>query len=287
MTNSNQASLTEAVLAQFQGTPDPRLREILLALTAHLHAFAQETSLTGEEWLKGVEFLTRVGQTCTEHRQEFILLSDVLGLSMLVDAIDHGDPGNASESTILGPFFVDAAPCLPIDADMGAGHAGEPLHVSVVVRSADGQPLPDATVDVWHSDEGGHYDVQHDDGRGLFLRGRFRTDREGRLRFWTIAPPPYPIPDDGPVGDLLKLAGRHPWRPAHVHFLIAAEDHRTLVTHLFVAGGRYLDSDAVFGVKQSLVVELTQHGPGNGPNGRECPEGWKSLAHEFRLARTA
>ena len=286
MNDTTESDLTKAVLAQFSGAQDPRLREILLSLTSHLHAFARETSLTCDEWMKGIEFLTRVGHMCTENRQEFILLSDVMGLSMLVDAIGHRGDQKVSESTVLGPFFVESAPEIPLDVDIGAGHPGTPLHISVTVADSNGQPLPQAEVIVWHTDEDGLYDIQHSGDRGLFLRGRFRTDQNGELRFWTIVPPPYPIPDDGPVGDLLRHSGRHPWRPAHVHFMISAPHHRTLVTHLFVAGGDYLDSDAVFGVKQSLIVDLAEHSPGRAPDGRNCPAGWQSLDYHFRLARS-
>jgi hydroxyquinol 1,2-dioxygenase len=284
MNSTTEPTLTARVLAQFQGTADPRLREILLALVSHLHAFAEETSLTFGEWLNGIEFLTRVGQMCDDNRQEFILLSDVLGLSMLVDGIENHDLGDATESTVLGPFFVEKAPVQPIDADIAMGHDGEPLHVTAIVTSDDGQPLRNAEVIVWQCDSDGFYDVQHAQREGFFLRGRFRTDAQGLVRFWTIVSPPYPIPHDGPVGDLLDLSGRHPWRPAHIHFRIAAEQHRTLVTHLFPRGGPYLDSDVVFGVKQSLIMDLADHGPGIGPNGRDCPDGWKSLTHTFRLS---
>ena len=284
MNINTETALTEAVRAQFLNTPNPRLREILLALTNHLHDFARETALTFDEWLLGVEFLTRVGHMCKDGRQEFILLSDVLGLSMLVDAIDHPDHDNATESTVLGPFFVDAAPSLPNGADIGIGHCGNLLHVNAIVSGADGRPLADAEVVVWQSDEHGRYDLQYPERDGYFLRGRFRSDQHGRVRFWTIVPPPYPIPHDGPVGDLLAASHRHPWRPAHVHFQITAKYHRPLVTHLFVAGGNYLDSDVVFGVKQSLVVNLVAHAPGTAPDGRDCPDGWQALDHSFHLA---
>jgi len=284
MSHDVETELTAAVSAQFARTPDPRLRKILLALTSHLHAFARETALTFKEWRQGVEFLTRVGHMSRDGRQEFILLSDVLGLSMLVDAIEHRTQESATESTVLGPFFVDDAPTRPNGADIGAGHPGDLLLVNAVVAGADGHPLADADVVVWQSDEDGRYDIQYPERDGYFLRGRFRADAQGHVQFWTIVPPAYPIPDDGPVGDLLNASDRHPWRPAHVHFHISAAGHRTLVTHLFVAGGAYLDSDVVFGVKQSLVVDLAQHAPGTAPDGRACPAGWKTLDHRFQLS---
>lgn len=284
MTSDTETSLTAAVSAQFAKTPDPRLRELLLSLTSHLHAFARETALTFDEWHQGIEFLTRTGHMCKDGRQEFILLSDVLGLSMLVDAIGHRTQDSATESTVLGPFFVDDAPTRPNGADIGAGLAGDLLLVTAVVAGADRQPLADADVVVWQCDEDGFYDIQYAARDGYFLRGRFRTDAQGQIQFWSIVPPAYPIPDDGPVGDLLKASDRHPWRPAHVHFHIAAAGHRTLVTHLFLAGGNYLDSDVVFGVKPSLVVDLATHDPGTAPDGRHCPVGWKTLDRHFQLA---
>lgn len=286
MNDDTETSLTAVVSAQFAKAHDPRLREILLALTSHLHAFARETALTFDEWHKGIEFLTRTGHMCKDGRQEFILLSDVLGLSMLVDAIEHRTHQSATESTVLGPFFVDDAPSRPNGADIGAGLEGDLLLITASVAGADGQPLADADVVVWQCDEDGRYDIQYPGRDSYFLRGRFRTDEQGQIRFWSIVSPPYPIPDDGPVGDLLKASGRHPWRPAHVHFHISAAGHRTLVTHLFTAGGDYLDSDVVFGVKPSLVVDLVPHGPGTAPDGRVCPDGWKSLNHQFLLAAT-
>ncbi len=284
MKYETESSLTAAVTAQFAKTPDPRLREILLALTSHLHAFARETALTIEEWSQGIEFITRTGHMCQGGRQEFILLSDVLGLSMLVDAIEHRTQSSATDSTVLGPFFVDDAPTRLNGADIGAGLAGDLLLVTAAVTGTDGQPLADADVVVWQCDEHGRYDIQYPGRDGYFLRGRFRTDARGLVQFWSIVPPAYPIPDDGPVGDLLTASGRHPWRPAHVHFHIAAAGHRSLVTHLFVAGEDYLDSDVVFGVKPSLIVDLVPHGPGTAPDGRVCPNGWKSLDHPFQLA---
>jgi len=284
MNTDVETNLTAAVSAQFAKTPDPRLREILLALTSHLHAFARETALTFDEWRQGIEFLTRTGHMCKDGRQEFILLSDVLGLSMLVDAIDHRTQDSATESTVIGPFYVDDAPTLPNGADIGAGLDGDLLLVTAVVAGVDRQPLIDADVVVWQCDEDGRYDIQYATRDNYFLRGRFRTDGQGQVQFWSIVPPAYPIPDDGPAGDLLKASNRHPWRPAHVHFQITAAGHRTLVTHLFVAGGDYLDSDVVFGVKPSLVVDLEPHGPGTAPDGRACPGGWKALNHHFQLA---
>ncbi|MER7837034.1 intradiol ring-cleavage dioxygenase [Streptomyces sp. NPDC096040] len=254
---TEDAVTTEAV-DSLRGTDDPRLRELLAALIRHLHAFARETRLTQREWEAAVAFLTATGQTCTDTRQEFILLSDVLGLSMLVETINgHSDPGS-TESTVLGPFHMTESPVRELGADIDLVGTGEPCVVSGVVRSADGTPLPGAVLDVWQADPHGFYDVQRPDvqppGNG---RGLFTADGEGRFRFRTCVPSAYPIPTDGPVGALLKATGRHPYRPAHIHFIVSAEGHAPVTTHIFVAGGAYLDSDAVFAVKESLVKDFT------------------------------
>ncbi|MGW7548412.1 intradiol ring-cleavage dioxygenase [Streptomyces sp. NPDC054770] len=254
---TEDAVTTEAV-DSLRGTDDPRLRELLTALIRHLHAFTRETRLTQREWEAAVAFLTETGQTCTDTRQEFILLSDVLGLSMLVETINgHDDPGS-TESTVLGPFHMTESPVRELGANIDLVGTGEPCVVSGVVRSADGTPLPGAVLDVWQADPHGFYDVQQPDvqppGNG---RGLFTADGEGRFRFRTCVPSEYPIPTDGPVGALLKATGRHPYRPAHIHFIVSAAGHAPVTTHIFVAGGAYLDSDAVFAVKESLVKDFT------------------------------
>lgn len=281
-------AITQAVIDSFKDTPDPRLKEIMVSLTRHMHAFVRETGLSFDEWMAGVQFLTRTGQICDGNRQEFILLSDVLGVSMLVDAIAHRDAQGATETTVLGPFFTANAPVLPDGADLARGAPGEPLFVEAVFRSTDGGPLAGATVDVWQSDDDGFYDVQKPDHyKQATLRGRLVADGEGRVRFWSILPTAYPIPDDGPVGGLLAATGRHPWRPAHLHFMIAAPGHDTLVTHLFVRGSDYLDSDAVFGVKPSLICDFAEHPAGPAPDGRGMAGPWRSLSHQFTIKRSA
>ena len=222
---------------------------------------------------------------CDGKRQEFILLSDTLGVSMLVDAINHRLPAGATPTTVLGPFYVEGAPELPLGAEVARAMKGEALHVSGRVSTAGGSPIAGAIVDIWHSDEDGYYDVQRPDQPDANLRARFRTDSEGRFHFWTLTPTSYPVPDDGPVGELLRATGRHPMRPAHVHFMIAAPGHETLVTHVFVAGDPYLDSDAVFGVKQELIAEFTQHPPGTGPDGKVMNSTWRKLVYDFALKR--
>ncbi|PWI13993.1 6-chlorohydroxyquinol-1,2-dioxygenase [Streptomyces sp. Act143] len=249
--------VTDEAIRSLRDTADPRLRELLTALVRHLHDFARETRLTQEEWAAAIRFLTATGQTCTDTRQEFILLSDVLGLSMLLETLHgHGSPA-ATESTVLGPFHMTASPAREPGANIDLVGDGEPCVVSGRVLSADGTPLPGAAVDVWQADGNGFYDVQQPDvqppGNG---RGLFTTDSEGRFRCRTCVPSSYPIPTDGPVGDLLRATRRHPYRPAHIHFIASAPDHTPVTTHIFVAGDEYLDSDAVFAVKQSLVRDF-------------------------------
>jgi hydroxyquinol 1,2-dioxygenase len=213
---------------------------MLAALVKHLHAFVRELRPTEVEWKAAIDFLTLTGQMCDDRRQEFILLSDTLGVSMLVDTINHARGGATTETTVLGPFYVENAPVIELGGDISNGLKGEPVFVEGIVRSQDGGILRDAIVDVWQSDDEGHYDLQLDDPNVFFLRGRLQTDAEGRFWFWSIMPHSYPIPTDGPVGALLAAAGRHPFRPAHLHFMIAAPAHEKLITHIFVKGDDYL-----------------------------------------------
>lgn len=276
-----ETALTEQVVQSFAKADNPRLRTLMQSLVRHLHAFALDVELTMEEWELAIGFLTATGHMCDDKRQEFILLSDTLGLSMLVDAINHRSVEGATETTVLGPFYVPPLNVSPADADISGGAAGTPLHVSAQVRSACGTPLADAWVDVWQSDDDGYYDVQKP-GQEENLRARFVTDAEGRFSFWSIVPVPYPIPTDGPVGKMLGHVGRHPYRPAHIHFMIGKEGYDTLVTHLFIEGDQYLESDAVFGVKRQLVVHLDDADGGWTASGdRMGPH--KRLKHDFGL----
>ncbi|MDQ1024210.1 hydroxyquinol 1,2-dioxygenase [Streptomyces umbrinus] len=250
-------AVTEEAVGSLGAGTDPRLRELLTGLIRHLHDFARETRLTQEEWERAIGFLTATGQTCTDTRQEFILLSDVLGLSMLVETLNADRGPGATESTVLGPFHMTESPVRELGADIDLVGSGEPCVVSGRVLSQDGTPLPGAVLDVWQADADGFYDVQQPDlqppGNG---RGLFTADAAGRFWFRTCVPSPYPIPTDGPVGDLLRATGRHPYRPAHIHFIATAEGHAPVTTHIFVAGSDYLDSDAVFAVKSSLVEDF-------------------------------
>jgi protocatechuate 3,4-dioxygenase beta subunit len=254
MREFNEQTLTEEVIKRIAATPDARLRELMTSLITHLHGFVREVRPTWEEWLAGIEFLTKVGQWCDEKRQEYILLSDTLGVSMLVDVINYGKVGQATESTVLGPFFVEGTPELPLGSSI-AKHAsdGEPCVVTGSVASLDGTPLPHALLDVWQAGGDGLYDVQKPDG--MNLRAQFRTDAAGKFWFRAVRPSSYPVPTDGPVGTMLKATNRHAMRPGHLHFVVSAPGHERLVTHLFVSGDPYLESDAVFAVKKSLVVD--------------------------------
>lgn len=264
------------MLARFAATPDARLRSLFESLIRHLHAFAIETALTQEEWAAGVAFLTAAGQKCTPERQELILLSDVLGLSMVVDAVGHAAHAGATESTVLGPFYVPDAPW----RDMGASivdmpGSGEPALVSGTVRDREGRPLEGAVLDVWQNSSSRLYAVQDPSQPSTNLRGRFRTGPDGRFSFWSVRPTDYPIPDDGPVGEMLRAAGRHPWRAAHIHLIVSAPGHASVATHFFDDASQYLESDAVFGVKDSLVCHYQPH---ESPDGR-----WYSLERDIVL----
>lgn len=252
----------DAVNARIGEDASPRLREVMESLVRHLHAFAKDVNLTQREWETAIEFLTGTGRMCSEERQEFILLSDVLGFSMLVDAINNRRPEGATENTVFGPFHVPGAPERPMGATVCLDGKGETCLFVGRVLTLDGRPIEGARIDVWCDNADGFYSVQQPDEQPKWNnRGIFTTGADGRYSFCGIKPVSYPIPDDGPVGRMLAALGRHPFRPAHMHFLVTASDHETIVTHTFVAGDPYLDSDAVFGVKESLITDFM---PGDG-----------------------
>ena len=293
MSEYNQSKLTQDVLAAFASTPDARLRELMTALVKHVHAFAREVDLTPEEWMAGLNFLNATGQISTERRPEFILLSDTLGLSMMVVSLAQARAsGNlkgateATEATVEGPFFWPGAPDLPLSADIGEGVPGEPAFYMGRVTDVNGQPLGGALLDVWSGDGDGKYDVQLSDTPTMRARGRFRTDAEGRYWFWSILPAYYPIPDDGPVGRMMRATGRSIYRPGHIHMQVSAPGHVMLTTHIFVAGSPYIDEDAVFGKRDSLVVDFDKHPPGKAVDGREMKKPYHSASFDFRLAPT-
>lgn len=282
--NLSGSSLTDAVLASFAHGDSARFTQIAQSLIQHLHAFISDVQLTEEEWAKGIEFLTRAGHITTDQRQEFILLSDVLGASMLVIGINHQRDPKATESTVFGPFFVANSPRYANGDNIANGAPGEPCYLAGHVRSLSGEAIPDARIEIWQADDEGHYDVQVaglPEARG---RGHLFTDSDGRYAFWSVRPSAYPIPNDGPVGDLLAAANRSPMRPAHVHFMITAPGYQTLVTHVFAEGDPYLDSDAVFGVKSSLITPFERHEPGVAPDGGQINTPYYTMRYDFTLA---
>ena len=286
MRNANEANLTDAVLEKLAGAKDARFKQIMTSLIKHLHAFARETELTEQEWMTGIQFLTATGKKCDDKRQEFILLSDTLGVSMLVDAINHRKPGGATETTVLGPFYVSGAKDMPMWADIAGNAPGEPAYVSGRVLDVNGKPISGAVLDVWQTDGEGFYDVQRPGGDEHYARGRFTTGADGRYGFRTVKPVSYPVPTDGPVGKMLLGMGRHPYRPAHVHVIATAPGYDRVATHLFVEGDEYLDSDAVFGVKHSLVVDFKDHSAGPTPDGKKSTVPFCTAEFEFRLVRS-
>lgn len=280
--NFTEENATEAVLQRNEGCSDARLREIMSVLVPHLHAVVRELRLTPEEWLAAIQFLTRTGQICSDRRQEFILLSDTLGVSMLVDAINNRKIDEVTPTTVLGPFYVQGAPHLAMGETIAHHGRGEPLFVSGMVADAAGQPLGDVELDVWQTSEDGFYDTQDATQPDMNLRGLFRTGADGRFWFRSIVPASYPIPSDGPVGAMLKALGRHPMRPAHIHFILRAAGYESLTTHIFIDGDPYLDSDAVFGVKDALIAPLGQATPEQ-RSAYGMPPECKSIALDFRL----
>ncbi len=259
MRNLTEANLSETVIAAMAGAKNARFKEIMTGLIKHLHAFIREVNLTEAEWLASIQFLTAVGQKCDEKRQEFILLSDTLGATTMKDIINNRKPPGVTEYTILGPFHRPDAPEFPLSGNIAADLPGEPAIVRGRVLAPDRSPIPNAMLDVWQSDAEGFYDLQMPDIKSTALRGVFHADAEGNYIFRTIKPSFYPIPHDGPVGQMLIAMGRHPYRPAHIHFIVSAEGYQSVTTELFASGDPYLDSDAVFGVRESLVVPFVRN----------------------------
>ncbi len=286
MRNIDEHTITDAVLQSLAATPDARLKQVMTALVTHLHDFVREVRLTEDEWQAGIAFLTATGQRCSDTRQEFILLSDTLGVSMLTIALNHAKPAGATEATVFGPFHTADAPHVEHGADIARGAPGLPMFVHAVVRGPDGAAVAGAEVDVWQADDDGLYDVQRPElGAARRARAVLRTDAHGAIRFRSIVPTAYPIPVDGPVGAMLAATGRHPWRPAHLHFMIRAAGWQPLTTHIFRDGDAYLDSDVVFGVRSSLVGDYARHPPGRGPDGSAIDTPFYTLEQTFVLAR--
>jgi hydroxyquinol 1,2-dioxygenase len=288
MRNIDEHTITDAVLQSIAATPDARLKQVMTSLVSHLHDFAREVKLTEAEWQAGIDFLTATGQKCSDTRQEFILLSDTLGVSMLTIALNHAKPAGATEATVFGPFHTADAPHVEQGADIAHGAPGLPMFVHAVVRGPDGEPVANAEVDVWQADDDGLYDVQRPElGDARRARAVLRADARGAVRFRSIVPTAYPIPTDGPVGAMLAATARHPWRPAHLHFMIRAEGYQPLTTHIFRDGDAYLDSDVVFGVRSSLIGDYVEHAPGIAPDGSVVDSPFFTLDQVFVLARDA
>lgn len=283
MREFDEASITKAVIERLRDCDDPRFVRVMSSLITHLHDFVRDVRLTEAEWITAIEFLTDVGQTCTDKRQEFILLSDTLGVSVLVITLNHPASSGATDATVLGPFYWEGAPELPRGSNLSEGVKGEPTFYSGRVLSSDGRPLENALLDVWSGDGKGNYDMQIPGETGMKARGRIRTDGEGRYWFRSIKPTFYPVPTDGPVGRMLRKMKRHPNRPGHIHMIVSAPGHLPVTTHLFVAGGDYLDSDAVFGMKESLVARFERHPAGRGPDGKPVDTPFYTVNYDFRL----
>lgn len=262
MTESPADRLTAAVIASAANAPSDRVRTLFAAAVKYLHAFVRDVGLTQDEWLAGVAFLTATGQMCDELRQEFILLSDTLGVTMMVDAIHEQSVDAATEHTVLGPFFTLDAPDVAVGESIASPGKGEPLRVFGVVRSTGGDPIAGAVLEVWETDGLGFYDTQYANRSGPDCRGRLRTGDGGVFRFQAVVPVSYPVPTDGPVGKMLLELGRHPFRPAHLHFRISADGYVPLTTAIYLDEDPYLQSDAVFGVKSSLIEPLVREGDG-------------------------
>ena len=297
MSQLEAQDLAQAVIDRMTDCKEPRFKEVMTALIQHAHAFVREVQLTPDEWMTAIQFLTATGKMCDEKRQEFILLSDTLGISMLVVAIeqargaaalkDRPEIRGATEATVQGPFFWPGAPQLELGADIGEGNAGEPAYYHGRVTDTAGKPVANCVLDVWSGDGEGFYDMQKGPDAGMALRAQFRTDQDGNYRFWSIRPSYYPVPADGPVGKMLHRMGRHPNRPGHMHTMLQAPGHERLITHLFVSDSPYLDSDAVFGVRNSLIVDFEKHAPGKAPDGRSMTKPFYTATYDFKLVPSA
>src|SRR5215208_343245 len=278
MKELTEDNFTNEVLATSEDAESERFKEIMQSLIRHLHTFVREVQLTEEEWFEAIRFLTRTVQISDDNRQEFILLSDTLGVSMQMIGVNHSKPSGTTESTVVGPFYVEGASseCKNGD-DLANGAPGEPCFVEGQVRSVSGGPIANAHLEVWQADDEGFYDVQREGLSEVQDRGQLAADENGRFWFWTVKPASYPIPHDGPVGGMLKAAKRTPWRPGY----------ETVITHVFEKGDKYLDSDAVFGVKDSLIANFVRHQPQTAPDGTEMDKPFYTMTYDFVLAPRA
>jgi hydroxyquinol 1,2-dioxygenase len=277
-----EQNLTDIVLQRWQQIPDPRLREVMASAIKHLHAFVREIEPSNEEWFAAIDWLTRTGKMCTDKRQEFILASDVFGVSMLVDAINHRLPTGATPTTVEGPFHVKDSPEIAHGADMAQGCPGEPLFITGIVRNLDGKPVAGAALDVWQTDGEGFYEAQRDVA-GPWMRGLYRTGADGRYAIRTVAPIAYTIPMDGTIGELMQRTDISHMRPAHVHFHLTAPGYDGLVTHLFRNGDPYIETDVVYGVKKELIANFEHRPPGKAPTGESVATPFNVVTYDFVL----
>jgi len=296
MAQLDAGDITQAVIDRMADCADERFKTVMTALVRHAHAFVREVEPSEAEWIGAIEFLTATGKQCDDKRQEFILPSDTLGISMLVVALNQLKAARAlsaagaptpTEATVQGPFYWEGSPERELGADIGAGMPGEPAYYSGRVTDTRGRPVANCVMDVWSGDGEGFYDMQKGPDAGMALRAQFRTDKDGNYRFWSIKPTFYPVPGDGPVGSMLARMGRHLNRPGHMHMMLKAPGHERLVTHIFVKDSPYLDSDAVFGVRNSLVVRFDAHPPGTAPDGRVLTTPYHTAEYDFRLVPEA
>jgi hydroxyquinol 1,2-dioxygenase len=288
MTQYNESTVTQAVLDSLANAQDARFRTVMASLVKHLHAFVREVDLTEGEWADAVQFLTETGKCSTPQRNEFVLLSDTLGVSMLTVSLAQARKSatlkGATEATVEGPFYWQGSPDFPLGANLAEGVPGEPALYRGRVTDIEGKPLAGALLDVWSGDGEGNYDVQVTDPPTMRARGRLRTDDDGRYHFWSIKPSAYPIPDDATTGTMLRKLGRHNWRPGHLHAMVSADGHVPLTTHLFVSDSEHLDRDAVFAVRNSLIVDFEKHAPGKALDGRVMKTPYHVANYDFRLA---
>jgi catechol 1,2-dioxygenase len=285
MRDFNENTATAAVIERMAGAKDARFKEIMTSVVTHLHAAIREVEPTLDEWMAAIQFLTATGHKSDDKRQEFILLSDTLGVSMLVDAINNRKPSGATESTVLGPFHVAGAPERKMGDSISLDGKGDPAFVSGRVVDQEGKPIEGALLDVWQTSSDGFYDIQDPNQPEMNLRGLFKTGKDGRFWFRTVKPSSYPIPTDGPVGKMLLAMGRHPMRPAHIHFIVGAAGFEPVTTHIFVEGDEYLDSDAVFGVKDSLIEPFAKTDDATEAKRLGLPNPFYKAEHTFALVR--
>ncbi len=284
MPYSSLDTITQQAVDRWSTTHDPRLRELITKLIPHVHDYAREVGLTHQEWIDGLNFLARVGQWTTDARGENILLSDVMGLSMLTVMLNDKLPKGATPHTVLGPFYVDDSPELQAGGNMAEGVEGEPCYISGQIRNLKGEPIADATLDMWQADDEGIYEVQLSEKSGPYLRGIYHSGPDGRYLVKTIAPLGYAVPMDGPVGELLYKTDISYFRPAHIHFILSSPGYQKIITHLFKRGTEYLENDVVYGVKQELIADFIRHEPGVAPTGEKLDTPFWTIEYDFVLA---